>query len=143
MAREILAFVADLMFQTRIEAAAEKLALKVRLVESEDQMISEVGEITAELKIDCALVDTIKMVGPKIIIFDLGNRRTPWADWIKMIKETTEINHIPVICFGSHIDVDAFKEARRVGADEVLARSRFVSNLPNILKKHVGSLSDI
>ena len=39
-----------------------------------------------------------------------------------------------IVAFGPHVRADLFEAARDAGADEVLARSAFVSRLPQILK---------
>ena len=132
MSKEILAFVSDLMFQTRIESAAALLNFHMKFIETVEDLI-----ILDGLDVNEVLVTEIHAIRPKIIIFDLGNNRIPWIDWIKLIKESSVINHIPVICFGSHIEVGTFKDARRMGADEVLARSRFFSSLPALFGKVV------
>jgi len=132
----IAAFVADLMFQTRIESVAENLGLKVRWLESADRVLSTGSDGQAGLGWDEILVDQIARIGPKMLIFDLGNKTIPWARWILVLKADSATRGIPVICYGSHVDVDTFKEARQVGSDEVLARSRFVTALPEIIRKY-------
>jgi hypothetical protein len=39
-----------------------------------------------------------------------------------------------IACFVSHVNADAIREAREAGADQVLARSAFTQQLPEILK---------
>jgi hypothetical protein len=72
-----------------------------------------------------------------LLIFDLGNAEIPWRAWIPSIKTVPATRWIPIICFGSHVDVDTLREARQTGADEVVARSRFVTALPELIQKHV------
>lgn len=137
MIRVITAFVADLMFQTRIESVAENLDLQVRWMENKHQAISTDIDGLATLGTNRILVEKLTQPKTKLIIFDLGNRMIPWISWIQFLKTDPATRRIPVICFGSHVDVDTLKEARKIGADEVVARSRFVTALPELIQKHV------
>jgi predicted metal-dependent hydrolase len=40
------------------------------------------------------------------------------------------------MCFGSHMDVDSLQTAKRAGANVVLSRSMFTSDLPHLIQKH-------
>ncbi len=133
----IFVFVADLMFQTRIESVIKKLGHRVRLVENAGQMLSTDLEGQQTLGPEGILVDQLSRLGPGLLIFDLGNAEIPWAQWIPILKTNPATRRIPVICYGSHVDVDTLKAAKQTGANEVLARSRFVTAMPELIQKHV------
>ena len=137
MGQVIAAFVADLMFQMRIESAAEKLDLRVRWLENADQVTSTDLDGLIALGPEGILVDQLARMGPILLIFDLGNKAIPWETWIPVLKTTPATRRIPVICYGSHVDVDTLKDARKTGADEVVARSRFVTALPELIQKYI------
>jgi hypothetical protein len=94
-------------------------------------------EGVSTLGIEGVLIDQLARLGPKLLIFDLGNAEIPWSAWIPVLKTVPATRRIPVICFGSHVDVDTMKKARQTGANEVVARSRFVTALPALIQKHV------
>jgi hypothetical protein len=75
--------------------------------------------------------------GTKLIVFDLGNKLVPWEKWIPCLKTEPATRRIPIICYGSHVFVDTLKKARKLGADEVLARSRFVTVFPELAQKYI------
>ena len=131
----ILVFVADLMFQMRIESTVENLGYRIKLVENAAQLIAADAE--------GVLVDQLSRLGPDLLIFDLGNEQIPWAEWIPVIKTAPATRRIPVICYGSHVDVDTLKKAHATGADEVVARSRFVNAMPALIRKHMHRHSDV
>ena len=141
MSDVIAAFVADLMFQTRIESVAGRLGMRVQWLDSADQVIAMDNDSHATLGPEAILVNQLTRMRPKLLIFDLGNKSIPWAAWIPVLKTDPLIGQIPVICFGSHVDVGTLKTAREVGSDDVLARSRFVTALPELIQKYV-QLSD-
>lgn len=120
----ILGFVDNLMFTSRIEAAVENAG----------------GEITwAEPLADWAEApcERIAPLGVRLILVDLGVTQIDWPAWIRAIKAHPATTDIPLVCFGSHMDVERFKAAKRAGADQVLARSQFFSKLQEL----VGSKS--
>jgi hypothetical protein len=71
-----------------------------------------------------------------LIVFDLGNDSIPWKNWINLLTSLPATRRIPVLCFGSHVNIDDMQAAKFAGAKEVVARSRFVQNLPDLLVKH-------
>lgn len=131
----IVGFVSDIMFQTRIESTAERLGARVELVDSADQVV--VMDVDNPTFVESPMLDLIIQLNPQLMIFDLGNTSIPWAEWIPLVKNHPETKQIPVICFGSHVNTEIFRKARQTGADDVLARSRFVTVLPKLIQKYV------
>ncbi len=125
------------MFQTRIESVIERLGYRVKLAENSAQMLPADLEGLPSLEPEGVLVDQLSRLGPGLLIFDLGNAAIPWEAWIPVIKTSPTTRHIPVICFGSHVDVETLAAAKRTGADQVLARSRFVTAIPELIEKYI------
>jgi predicted metal-dependent hydrolase len=139
----IVAFVADLFFSTRIEDAGRRLGYAVVIIEDADQIgpadSQALGRQFAEHLIGrgAALIDQLTQWKPGLIIFDLGNTGIPWREWIPLITSVPATRRFPVLCFGSHIEVETMRAAKEAGAQEVVARSRFVSDLQNLIRKHI------
>ena len=138
----ILGFIADLYFSVRIEDAARRLSYRVKFVEAADEIAPpdpqaperQLGEHLVGR--GAVLLDDLTRWKPALIIFDLNNQAVPWRDWIRLITSVPATRRIPVMCFGSHRDVDAMQAARKAGATAVLARSQFVGQLPALIEKH-------
>lgn len=138
----IVAFVADLMFTTRIAKVAEHIGYRVKWIETAD----EIGEVDLEPRPEFPgellhgregrLFDQMTMWQPALLLFDLNNADIPWRDWIAALKSAAATRRIPVMCFGSHEDVETMKAARSVGADAVLARSRFTADMPALFQRY-------
>lgn len=47
--------------------------------------------------------------------------------------------NIPVIAFVSHVDADLIARARQIGCGQILARSAFFNNLPQVIKSFVAT----
>jgi hypothetical protein len=138
----ILGFVADLYFTVRIESTAENLGFRVRWIERADQVAPEepfptVRQLGEHLVgPGAALLDMISEWRPALILFDLDNRAIPWKDWIMLLTSVPATRRIPVLCFGSHREVESMRAAKAAGAKYVLARSAFVAELPELIQKH-------
>jgi CheY-like chemotaxis protein len=135
----ILGFVADLIFAVKIEQAAAGLGFQVDWVERGEQIVPPLPAGGPLEPLDGpagALIDTISQRQPGLLIFDLGNPAIPWREWLPLLKSSPATRRIPLLCYGSHVDAGTLAEARRCGADAVLARSRFASDLPHLLKKY-------
>jgi CheY-like chemotaxis protein len=138
----IWGFVADLMFAVKIENAAQKLDFRVHWVEKAEQVAQPDPQAPKRQPAEhlvgqgAALIDQISSSQPALIIFDLGNSAIPWRKWLPLIKSVPATRRIPVLCYGSHVDVETMQAAKRAGAEAVLARSRFVQDLPGLIEKY-------
>jgi uncharacterized protein len=140
----IIAFVADVMFASRIEPVAGRLGYRVQWVETASQVVSAdddgpppQSQLAEHLfGPAAALFEWLTLEYPALLIFDLNNQAIPWREWIPVLTASPATRRIPVLCFGSHVEVDAIQAARAAGAKEVVARSRFVSALPELIQKH-------
>ena len=142
----ILAFVRDLNFEVRIENAAQQNGFQVKVIESAEQIAppdeEDLGVQIAEHLggRGAVLLDKITQWHPALIIFDLGNDFIPWEDWIRLISSVPATRRIPILCFGPHVDVEMMRAAKAAGANEVVARSRFVTQLPDLLLKNARNI---
>lgn len=138
----ILGFVADLYFAVRIEKAANQLNFDVRWIENADQIALKSPELPDEQLAEplvgrsAVLIDELTTWKPTLMIFDLNNQDIPWREWISLVTSVPATRRIPVLCFGSHREVEVMKDAKTAGAKIVLARSTFVSRLPELIKKY-------
>jgi len=138
----IIAFVSDLYFSSRIEIVTRELGFSLRLygsikeifISKEKEWVKQYAEHLVGQGAD--LLNIITKSQPVLIMFDLNNRNIPWEKWIALIKSAPATRRIPVIGYGSHMEVEKFKHAKSAGADLVLARSKFVSDLPQVLRKY-------
>ena len=137
----IIGLIADLFFSVKVESVARRLGFRLRLIERAEQVApgndddpmrpSEPLEGPA-----AAFVHLLVEEQPALIVVDLNNHSVPWERWIATVKSSAATRRIPVIAFGSHMDVETQTKARQAGADAVLARSRFVEALPELIDKH-------
>jgi len=54
----------------------------------------------------------------------------------RLLKSVSATRRYPLICYGSHIDAATLQEAEHAGAEAVLPRSRFMSDLPALIQQY-------
>jgi DNA-binding NarL/FixJ family response regulator len=118
---QALALITDLFFAMRVSNSAKQSGSPIRLIDNASEF-SNADEFVALLASE----------PPKLIILDL-NATLPWRDWLAIAKSNDNSSSIPWLAFGSHKDSTLLKEAKQLGIDKVLARSKFTEDLPNIL----------
>ncbi len=119
MTPRIVAVVEDLIFLSKIQQTA-----KLTNVEVETAPLQKLGERMAE-------PDSITAV-----IFDLNHRSGQALEALRAMKADPKTQRIPAIAFLSHVQTELASAAREAGCDLLLARSAFVSQLPQLLRKH-------
>ena len=61
------------------------------------------------------------------------NTATAGVDWEAAIR-ATRARGLPVLAFGSHMDLEARAKALQAGAQKVVANSKFSSDMPGLVK---------
>lgn len=56
------------------------------------------------------------------------------VDWEAAIRKACNA-HIPVLAFGSHMDLEARAKALQAGAQRVVANSKFSSDMPGLVQR--------
>jgi hypothetical protein len=122
----VLARVSDLYFASRIESTARNLGWDVIWV----------GEVQAGDDPDGGNHEEgVAGNSPpaRLVLVDLNQAEA--AHWIRVFREKNPKGEVRIIAFGSHKDAAALAEAKKAGADQALARSRFVEILPDLLRQ--------
>jgi CheY-like chemotaxis protein len=114
----ILAVVDDLMFSSKIRTAGRQLGLTVAFARSSN-----------------AALEQIRAARPALVILDLDNPRTDPVGILESMKADASLQTIPTIGFVSHVKVDLIQAAKDAGATEILPRSQFTAQLPEILSR--------
>jgi uncharacterized protein len=107
---------ADLFFSVRIEAAVRAAGARPVVVESA-----------------AALWDATE-AWPGLVLIDLA-AAPGWDNVVRRAKSLPEFRAIPIVAFGSHVDADLLKAARSAGCDHAWARSRFTTELPQLIQR--------
>jgi CheY-like chemotaxis protein len=132
----LVGFVADLMFTTQIERVARHLGFQMRWIESAESFGTDTAAERPGEPVfgrNATMINQISAWQPALILVDLGNDAIPWQKWIAILKSSPATRRIPILCFGSHVEVDTLQSARHAGADKVVSRGRFTSAMPELI----------
>jgi PleD family two-component response regulator len=112
----ILSAVADVMFSSRIRTAAAASGADVRFARTAEETLTQA-----------------RVLRPALILLDLNAAQLSPIDTIARIKADSDLAGVRVLGFVSHVEGAVIAAARAAGIDDVLARSAFVSRLPELL----------
>jgi CheY-like chemotaxis protein len=118
----ILAILDDLLFTSKIRSAAQRAGASVAFARSSS-----------------AALDQARAQQPALVIIDLNNPRTSPIATIEAMKGDAVLATIPIVGYVSHVDTQTIAAARASGVDEVLARSAFVTALPELVARAQAS----
>lgn len=116
---QIVILCADLMFQSQITGAARLQGFTFSCALSLAQAI---GQLTDEF--------------PQLLIIDLNQ---PGLDWDLLTETLQKHPQLSSIAYGPHVDTDKLQQARDAGCDQVLPRSQFSANLPQLLQSSLAT----
>jgi CheY-like chemotaxis protein len=114
----IIAVLDDLMFTSKIKTTAGQLGVAVTFARSADAALGEMRKAT-----------------PSLVILDLNNARTNPLGIVSSMKQDPVLASIPTVGYASHVQTDVINAARQAGVGEVMARSAFTQQLPEILRR--------
>ncbi|HEX8681396.1 MAG TPA: hypothetical protein VF707_03730 [Ardenticatenaceae bacterium] len=116
----IIALTPDLFFSTRIQSTLERAGHAIRVVDSAEAVATQVAEVS-----------------PGLAILDIGAFGWPWEQVLADLRAAAP--DLPVLAYGSHMDVEATKRAQALGAARVVAKSEFVNNMPSLVTRYARS----
>ncbi|MCS6816416.1 MAG: response regulator [Blastocatellia bacterium] len=113
---DVLLALTDLLFLTRLRAAAQSLGLTVERATTPDEVL-----------------ERARREAPAAVILDLQAERLDPMRVIAEIKADATLRHIRTIGYVAHVRDDLKEHAHRAGCDLVLPRSAFVARLSELL----------
>ncbi len=117
MTTAILALEKDLFFSVKIRDTLRHYDIDVttiRTLASLEQGLASDGEAK-----------------PALVIVDIASKGVDWEAAIRMVRA----HSLPVLAFGSHMDLDARAKALQAGAQKVVANSKFAKDMPALVQR--------
>lgn len=108
----VVAYMDDLFFQMKLAETAKHLGLEVKVASNADSLLQ--------------LLDP----SPALVIVDLNAKSSP-LEAVQRLRATQP--GVRIIGFLSHVQTDLAAKAQSAGFDEVMPRSKFSMQLPQIL----------
>ena len=111
----LIAVVTDLIFSTKITGTAKALQKPYAVARTLDKLTEHLNSTTV----------------PALVIIDLNSAGVDTIEAIRVAK--SHPSNPRVLAFLSHVEVELAQQAREAGADQIMARSGFVNQLPTLL----------
>jgi len=111
----VIAFMDDLMFLSRVRAAAAAQGIPVVTVRTVPDLLAACRQ------------------GTRLVLIDLDSR-LPTTEAIAAVKAEPGQADLPVVGFFSHVHAERAEEARAAGCTWALPRSAFVRQLEGLLR---------
>lgn len=112
----VLVAVDDLLFSSKIRATAKQLGVDLTFARTPSDILSQA-----------------RALKPTLVVFDINCNKADPINTVAALKADPDLKDIPTTGFVSHVDTSLIMAARGAGMDEVMARSAFAANLPQIL----------
>lgn len=113
----VITFMDDLMFLSRIRAAAAGQGIAVTSVRKVPDLIEACRR------------------GARLVLVDLDSQRLPVAEAIAAVKGDPGLARVPIVGFFSHIHAERGRDALAAGCTWALPRSAFVRQLEGLLRR--------
>jgi FAD dependent oxidoreductase len=111
----VLGLVRDILFRSKIDAAAQVLGIEVGYASTVDQAAKRCSDLK-----------------PSVVFVDLSDANFPVEATAAAIKGRGAATRL--IGFASHVDLKPLAAAKTAGFDKTLSRAEFTSRLPELLK---------
>jgi CheY-like chemotaxis protein len=112
---KILAAIHDLMFSSKVNAAAR-------------------GKAISWLPRGTPVAEHVAKEKPDVLLIDLASPALNAVDAVRTIKSAPETREVVVIGYVDHTREDLIEAARAAGADHVMSKGEFARRLPELLQ---------
>ncbi|HKG58180.1 MAG TPA: hypothetical protein VKB05_00255 [Pyrinomonadaceae bacterium] len=112
----VISVVDDMFFASKIRAVAEAVGKEISFPRSQEAVVSKARETK-----------------PGLIVVDLHNQRIDPVALARELKGDEELQTIKLLGFFSHVQTELQRNALAAGFDQVIPRSVFARDLPEIL----------
>ena len=116
MSQTVISVVDDMFFASKIRAVAEAAGTEISFPRSVEAVVSKARETK-----------------PRLIVVDLHNQRIDPFELARALKSDEDLRGIKLLGFFSHVQTELQRNALGAGFDQVIPRSVFARDLPNLL----------
>jgi CheY-like chemotaxis protein len=121
----ILVVADDLLFRSKISAAAKAVGVVVKAATTADAAIARAKEYR-----------------PSIVLIDLDGGPTEPFEVLRRMADDPMLKGMQTLGFVSHVHADLVQRARLLGIGSVMARGAFAAGLVDILRPHAAPASE-
>lgn len=79
---------------------------------------------------------------PALVLLDLMIRGFDWQAALAQAREAGLLDHLPILAFGPHTDTALRQRARAAGVTRIVANSKALLNLPEVISRYLAMPDD-
>jgi len=121
MSQRAVLLTSDLIFSTKVTGTARALGLEIAVAAD----VERAAELCRGEPLGCVFID-------------LGIPDQEITSVVSRLHSAA--GRVPTVAYGSHVDKARLDQARAAGCDEVLPRSKFSAELPDLLRRYLTIL---
>jgi uncharacterized protein len=145
----ILTLISDLFLAAPIEQGVRsagyrliRIDSRAELEKSDEPVLEQGNGRDDQTDLGAQLIRRLVEWQPALILVELSSQSIPWAAWIAAIKSSPATRRIPVLGFGPHTDLALRTLALGAGVDVVVAKSRLLAALPELIEQHARKIDN-
>lgn len=116
----VLAVIDDIFFLAKVQGTAKQAGVPLKIISAANFNL-----------------ETVRREKPSLLIVDLNAKSGDVLEAIGQLKTDSDLRDVPVVAFLSHVQTELQQAAQEAGADQVMPRSQFSANLPQILREYI------
>lgn len=85
------------------------------------------------------LIEKTKSLSPVAIVLNMNDDRFDAPQVLAALKQDASLQHIPVLAFANHEEVDTWRQAKALGINKIVSRNEFSSRTLALLEEVTGN----
>jgi PleD family two-component response regulator len=122
--KTVLVAVSDVFFYTKIRDAFKPAGYTL-------QRLKSAADIEAKAK----------ALQPIAIVLNMNDPVINGTQALQTLKQDQELQHIPVLAFANHEEVETWREAKNMGIDKIVSRNEFSARTLALLEEVTNQAS--
>ena len=124
MIRTVIAVIDDMFLASKVRATAKALGMLAGFPRGADALRASIDDNV-----------------PDIIVVDLQHAKLDAIALVADLKANKKLAETPIVGFFSHVEAELQRKAVQAGYDQVMPRSVFFTDLPNVLSGEIKKVS--
>ena len=121
--KTILVGVSDIFFYTKIRDAFRPQGYTLERVRKQEDVVGLLSKME-----------------PMALIINMNDDRLDATQILETVRSDSQAQHLPVLAFANHEEVQAWKEAKRLGINKIVSRNEFSARTLALLEEMIGAL---
>jgi len=120
--KTVLIGVSDVFFYTKIRDAFKPAGYTLKKFKNQEEIIEKT-----------------KNLSPVAVVLNMNDDRFDAAQALATLKQNESLQHIPVLAFANHEEVDTWRQAKALGINKIVSRNEFSARTLALLEEVTGN----